>query len=576
MAEKAKQRSSAGTDRERDGNECDNKLHEDPGVRDSVTRLHRKILFGGKKTNQPKKLSDDKIKSIVMEAAEDSLGMEIEPSTVHSPSWRGLFDGNPVNLHEDPGIRNRVRRSYRQIQWEAVPNGRNESNQPEKLSDDTIRSIVMQAAGDSWGIKIDPSSVDAPSWRGVLDPIDDEVVQKWENIRTEKLPILSKKLGQHVQARKELYQGNGSLESWFEVSIADEEKVERLVDESGPWESDLEKKALIDALKATQKFQLSLSPAATKKRKWPTSTPSVSPVSKDSPIGSFRSGQDRPTPTLTPTPVVSQGHVTTDGHSDSSGEVEVLKFYSDAQVEARRERNQAISFEPIQQCEGFNASYPEGNFNRKEKSREIKSVVEFKKKLESAGVTDPIVHGKNNNLGNLGFPNHAKKSNGNAIEIGAGMLGDVVKPPEESHKSCDGRLLRQHVETVAGYEVVQTDITFDQLVSGFIPPDAPWPITDYVAIVYFEDDEAKWSPHVYHPGTGMILPTSNGGAKHLGTDTRNKCKEEQRKDRKKAAVNVAQSTLKEENGAQQTCPRTQIYYLWKVRKQRAKTNPRGK
>ena len=187
---------------------------------------------------------------------------------------------------------------------------------------------------------------------------------------------------------------------------------------------------------------------------------------------------------------------------------------------------------------------------------------------------NPIVREQNNTRGNLTL---VAKSNGDAIRIGAGMLGDVVTPPPDSCRVSDGRLLQSHVEPVQGYEIVATNITFDQLVSGRVPPDAPvGRREDFVAIVYFEDEEGRWLPHVYHPRAGMILPTSTGGASHLGTEIRNKCGEEYRRDRKKAAVNVAQLTMKDKKGPQQTCPRTTIYYLCKVRKKPAGRNNSAK
>ena len=159
-------------------------------------------------------------------------------------------------------------------------------------------------------------------------------------------------------------------------------------------------------------------------------------------------------------------------------------------------------------------------------------------------------------------------SNGSAIQIGAGLLGDVVTPHADSFDSTEANDLRRHAGPIDDHDVRSSDITFDQLVSGNMPPDAPGDATEFVAIVHFEDSEAAWWPLVCHFGASMFLPTSDRGASWLGTNTRNACQAESRFDRKKAGTNVAQSTMKHKNGkgGQQFCPKMQIYCLHKVKK----------
>ena len=146
-------------------------------------------------------------------------------------------------------------------------------------------------------------------------------------------------------------------------------------------------------------------------------------------------------------------------------------------------------------------------------------------------------------------------------------------PHPDATFSRDPDRLANHVEDIAGLAVQPTAITFDQLVSGRIPDDAPTDdMRDFVAIVHFEDNKtpAKWVPHVCIPQTGLFLPTSTGHSTHLGTIIQEKCTEEKMDNREKAATNVAQLTMKEVGGPRQTCPRCLIFYLCKVQKQRGK------
>ena len=230
-----------------------------------------------------------------------------------------------VNLHDDPVIRDRVMIDYRRNLWETVPNGRHAPNPPQPLSDDMIRNMVVQQAGDILGMEIEPSTVAIRSWQGVLDPIADEVLQKWQEMREKKLPKLTKKLGGLVKKRQEHYERNGSCRSWLDETHADEERVERLVDDSGQCESDFQRKALIDALKVTQTLQLSLSPAA-KKGGRSTST-KRSGDGDNSSTKRNGDGDNSSGAKSNPDKILSDTNI---------NECTIVEMYSDQQIEARK------------------------------------------------------------------------------------------------------------------------------------------------------------------------------------------------------------------------------------------------
>ena len=249
------------------------------------------------------------------------------------------------------------------------------------------------------------------------------------------------------------------------------------------------------------------------------------------------------------------------------------------QVAARHKRNLQVLFKPIQSCMGFKTRCPANGFNNKPRSCSVKMVKSFLDMLLKAGMMKtpgrnaPIVPEGFQKCGNFQFQVGGANSNGSAIRMAAGvLLGEEVTPEGDADVSRNPDRLAFHVGNIADLAVTPTAITFDQLVSGRIPDDAPTDDPrDFVAIVHFEDNGKEfWVPHVCIPTTGLVLPNSSGNSTHLGTVIRKKCTEEEMDDRSKAATNVAQQTMKEEGGPRQPCPRCRIFYLCKVKKPRAK------
>ena len=185
--------------------------------------------------------------------------------------------------------------------------------------------------------------------------------------------------------------------------------------------------------------------------------------------------------------------------------------------------------------------------------------------LRNAGAKKAFLPERFDNGGEVNFPEPETRTNADAIETAAAMLGHNVTqqiPAEAGQTSNPFELVRQ-VESVSGFSVVVSDISFDQLLSGRVPLDmGGYGHEDYVAIVYIMlPDGSRWVPHVYHPPSGLMASYRSGTAIWTGTITRGKAEKKDVKERTKAFLNTVQLSIKKETDGPVQPTRCKIFFL---------------
>ena len=161
----------------------------------------------------------------------------------------------------------------------------------------------------------------------------------------------------------------------------------------------------------------------------------------------------------------------------------------------------------------------------------------------------PVVPKKHNNSGFVNFPIPEERENMFVIEMGAAThsLGEV-QALEQSRDNFNPDELGGQVDTVANLMLHPTSISFDQLVSGSMPPlDAPMSDinqSDCVAIVHFQTVQGNQLLCFHHPPMGQFLACHWGQIIWIGRTNRAKHKEENINDQCKVANNMLAMCLK--------------------------------
>ena len=474
---------------------------------------------------------------------------------------------NRANPRTMRRVTNQAIENLRRRLWNCVCRDIDDPSAPwsrENFTDELIVEVVSNATEQILSMRTESSAVDTDAWRQELSPIVDEVLEQWKVCRS----------------RHEAEKQKTSERARSNHQASDDKRfIKELVNECGEWTHKLQKEAFERLMRETLRFQRLFSPRPNKRK--------TSPSSRTTARGTPRIGVTTPSPRKSPFKPrsnifggLSPGRNRNPSDSSSVESCVSWKMCEDKQRENREKNTQHVSPQPIKDGGDLWKPHVKRALNPARNSQMLRSTEECVNKLKSSGSTNAFLPERFDNGGLVNFPSPEIRTNADAIETAAAMLGEDVHrdvPDSARNENPDPDQLVEQVNAVPGFSVSVTDISLDQLLSDFVPPDVSnHGPSECVAIIFiFCPTANRWVPHVHHPPSGVMASNRNGMAIWTGTATREKAKEANEKDREKAFLNTVQLSIKAVNDPRVTTSPCKIFFMRKEGKKQGKRKSNG-